>query len=656
MREQLEAALAGRYSVEKELGRGGMASVWLATDLTRGRSVAIKVLHAELAGPVGADRFAREVQVNARLTHPGIVPVLDSGTFAGPGGVSLPWFAMPYIDGESLRARLERDRQLAVPDAIAITVQVAEALKAAHDQGIVHRDVKPENLLLSAGRVYVADFGIAKALVDLGGDKLTSTGIVIGTPAYMSPEQSAGDTLDARSDQYALACVQYEMLAGEPPFTGPTAQAIMARRIAEPARPLRSVRSAVPANVESAILKALERVPADRFGDVAAFASALQQDTGEITSRVAPVRRQSARPILLGAAAIVVLSGAGWWFGRHRAKAPRNPQVAALVERGLQEYKTRTQVGIGAAIQDYRSAIALDSSSADAWAGLSASYARAVQRRFVFPGQSTDSLLQLAVTAADRSLAIDSRNANVWVTRAVVAQQLDPTDNQAVFKALNRALALDSNDARAWHYLAVADAETGHLDRSIPEWRRAVRSDSSYVEGVAFLALGFYWTRQYDSASKWADSAVALDPTYLLARTTQGQVAAMRGDAARGRAAFETARRLSTGVEVINAMVGRAQVEAMAGKTSDAHSLLQQAESLAKDLRPPPLHTAVYIAAAYAELGERDKAFRWLEGYTPRDDLHFQLHLRCDPPMDKLVGDPRFAALVLKPAACAQQH
>ena len=216
MLDRLSPALADRYTVVRELGRGGMASVWLARDLRHDRMVAIKVLHPELAGAIGVDRFLREIRVTAKLQHPNIVPLLDSGVFPGADGVSLPWYAMAYVPGESLRVRLGREAHLPVDEALCIAEDAAAALEAAHREGIVHRDIKPENLLLSGGRAYVADFGIAKAVIETGGERLTSTGLAIGTPVYMSPEQASAQAVDARSDQYGLACVLYEMLVGEP--------------------------------------------------------------------------------------------------------------------------------------------------------------------------------------------------------------------------------------------------------------------------------------------------------------------------------------------------------------------------------------------------------------------------------------------------------
>ena len=268
--EQLRSSFTGTYTLERELGRGGMAVVFLATDTKHQRPVALKVLHPELARAVGAERFLREIEIAARLTHPHILPIFDSGR-AG----ELLYYVMPYIRGESLRGRLERERQLPVADALRIAAEIADALACAHAAGIVHRDIKPENILLSGEHAVVADFGIARALSEAGGEPLTQTGLVVGTPAYMSPEQGGGETCDARSDIYSLGAVLYEMLAGEPPFTGATAQAVVARRRSEPAPPLRTVRDSVPAHLEQVVLRALARVPADRFETAVEFARAL---------------------------------------------------------------------------------------------------------------------------------------------------------------------------------------------------------------------------------------------------------------------------------------------------------------------------------------------------------------------------------------------
>jgi len=264
-------AFRDHYLVERELGRGGMATVYLARDLKHNRPVALKVLHPELAATLGPERFLREIQIAANLNHPHILPLHDSGTVNG-----LLYYVMPYVEGESLRDRLSREKQLPLEDTLRIGREVAQALDYAHRHGVVHRDIKPENILLEEGEAVVADFGIAHAISEAGGTRLTETGITLGTPVYMSPEQAAGESsLDGRSDLYSLGCVLYEMLAGEPPFTGPTAQVIMARRLHEPVPSLRVVRDTVPAGVERTIGKALAKVPADRFATGAEFAHAL---------------------------------------------------------------------------------------------------------------------------------------------------------------------------------------------------------------------------------------------------------------------------------------------------------------------------------------------------------------------------------------------
>jgi len=270
-RERLNAALAGRYAIERELGSGGMATVYVAEDLKYHRTVAVKVLRPELASVLGPDRFLREVEIAAKLNHPHILALYDSGEADG-----LLFYVMPYVKGESLRHKLERERELPIDEALRITGQVASALGYAHDQGVIHRDVKPENILLYEGEAMVADFGIALAVSAAAGERLTETGLVVGTPEYMSPEQALGEReLHARSDVYSLGCVLYEMLAGEPPYTGPTAQAVIAKRLTDPVPAVRRLRDAVPAGVEQTLMRALARVPADRFASAGAFAEAL---------------------------------------------------------------------------------------------------------------------------------------------------------------------------------------------------------------------------------------------------------------------------------------------------------------------------------------------------------------------------------------------
>src|SRR6266567_2131985 len=281
--ERLGAALAEHYAIERQIGAGGMATVYLARDLKHDRAVALKVLRPELAAVLGIERFLSEIRVTAQLQHPHILPLFDSGQAGG-----LIYYVMPYVEGETLRRRLEREKQLPIDEAVGLTANVAAALDYAHRHGVVHRDIKPENVLFQDHQAVVADFGIALAVSAAAGSRLTQTGLSLGTPQYMSPEQATGDRLiDARSDIYSLAAVLYEMLAGEPPHTGPTVQSVIAKVVTDRPRPLRQLRDSVPPHVEAAVLKALAKVRADRFQTAAQFADSLARP-GSLPAITAP--------------------------------------------------------------------------------------------------------------------------------------------------------------------------------------------------------------------------------------------------------------------------------------------------------------------------------------------------------------------------------
>jgi len=289
------SALAERYRVEREVGHGGMATVYLAEDLRHHRRVAVKVLHPELGAALGGERFLREIEVTAALHHPHILPLHDSGEARG-----LLYYVMPFVEGESLRELLRRERQLAVDEAVRIACDVAAALDYAHRKGVLHRDVKPENVLLHDGRAVVADFGVARAVQRAADNKtLTGTGVAVGTPQYMSPEQASGEReLDARTDVFALGSVMYEMLAGNPPFSAPTAQAVIAKVLGEQPRALSAERRAVPAHVSIAVMKALEKLPADRFATAAQFAAAIAPPAATMPSMEAAATTPAGAPVV----------------------------------------------------------------------------------------------------------------------------------------------------------------------------------------------------------------------------------------------------------------------------------------------------------------------------------------------------------------------
>ena len=326
----LRRALAGRYLLKREVGRGATAHVYLADDLKHDRPVAVKVLRSELVGRVAVERFLREIRIEARLQHPNIIPLYDSGEVE-----HVTYCVMPYVEGESLRKRLKRERQLPVADALSIARDVASALAFAHGRGIVHRDVKPENILLSGDRALVADFGIARAIAAAGDDRLTEDGLAVGTPVYMSPEQAGGDaTIDGRSDIYALACVVYEMLGGEPPFVGRSVQNVILRHLHDQPVPLGTLRPSLPPHVSDAVGVALAKVPADRFASALDFSRALETagpgSGGSMAARAA-VRRWW--PLAAGMVGIAAL-GVWWLAGRAEALEPNRVVVFPLRDRG----------------------------------------------------------------------------------------------------------------------------------------------------------------------------------------------------------------------------------------------------------------------------------------------------------------------------------
>ena len=333
--DRLAAALADRYRIERELGQGGMATVYLAEDLKHKRKVALKVLKPELAAVLGAERFVQEITTTASLQHPHILPLFDSGTADG-----FLYYVMPFIQGETLRDKLNRETQLGVDEAVKIATDVADALHYAHQQGVIHRDIKPENILIQNGRPMVADFGIALAVSAAAGGRMTETGLSLGTPHYMSPEQATAEKeISARSDVYSLASVLYEMLAGQPPHSGGSAQQIIMKIITEQAVPVTALRRTVPPNVEASIARALEKLPADRFDSARAFSEALGNASfmtagGAAVMRDAGGARRGVSMLTLGAVvAVAVVATAGLtWALKRPVALPDAPTVRVPVD------------------------------------------------------------------------------------------------------------------------------------------------------------------------------------------------------------------------------------------------------------------------------------------------------------------------------------
>ncbi|MGH7511422.1 MAG: protein kinase domain-containing protein [Gemmatimonadales bacterium] len=543
----LRDALADRYVVERELGRGGMATVYLAHDLKHDRKVAVKVLRPELAAVLGAERFLAEIRVTANLQHPNLLPLFDSGEAAAPAG-SAParflYYVMPYVEGETLRARLEREGQLPVDETVRLVTLLGNALAYAHAHGVIHRDLKPDNILLQSGQPVIADFGIALAVAQAGGPRVTETGLSLGTPHYMSPEQAAAEReIDARSDQYALAAVTYEMLSGEPPHTGPTAQAVIARLMTEPVRSLRATRPGVPVEVDRAVARGLAKSRADRFGSVAEFVAAL---TGPADPAQGRPGRRASRWLLLPAAGLAIalavfgigrLRGAGHAEGagpsdnlrvvavlpfrnlsRDTAQqyfsagmteeiATELSRVAALrvlSRAATAQYDTAgdrlermsRELGVGSVVDGSvrlagdRVRIAVELTSVRTGQSLwSEQYDRQLSDLFAVQddvAQKVSAALAARLTPAEAKRMAHAPTANMAAYQLYLrAQDLSPTQRAANLsraELLRQAIALDSGFADAWAQLA-----RNQMFRSVAGER--IYTDSGFIAARTAVAL-----------------------------------------------------------------------------------------------------------------------------------------------------------------------
>jgi len=514
VRASIEDALGTRYEVQGEVGRGGMATVFRAYDRHLGRTVAVKVLHPELTQLLGPERFHREVRIAAVLQHPNIVPVFESADACG-----LLYFTMPLVEGETLRQRLARETQLPLAEAVRIARDVAEALRCAHEHGIVHRDVKPENILLAEGRALVADFGVARAITEAGEDRLTASGLAVGTPGYMSPEQAgAAAHIDARADIYALGCVLYEMLGGEPPFTGPSMQAVLARQMCEAPRALHVVRPTVSPALERVIATALAKVPADRYASADEFVAALegaQRSPGWQRARVA--RMAGAGLLVLAAAA------AGWVLW------PRAPRLDPLkiVVFPLVDAGARAAPGSG---EDLAQVISSAMEQAEplrvifGWTWLS-------------PDERHDPAL---LTAAHARAVARAQGARYYVDGSI--SQLG--DSVRLALRLHDAGADSLVEQRSAAGLASASGlprlALTTVARLLPRLLPAERGfDLSLLENLNPAALSdwllgerFYRRSRYDSAVVFYQRAVALDSGFTYAALRGAQAADWADDSA----------------------------------------------------------------------------------------------------------------------------
>ena len=661
--ERLKTALAGRYAVESEIGRGGMAVVYLAQDLKHRRKVAIKVLHPELTATLGSERFLQEIEIVAGLQHPHILPLYDSGEAEG-----LLYYVMPYAAGESLRNRLDRERQLAVDESVRITVEVADALDYAHRQGVVHRDIKPANILLSEGHAVIADFGIARAVEVARRERLTSTGLGVGTPLYSSPEQAtAQETLDGRTDIYSLACVLYEMLAGEPPLTGSTPEMIRARRLAETPTALQSVRDTVPPALDQVIARALARVPADRWSTAAKFGAALESAshamaTGEPapggsgayavgSSSIASVggRRRTARGML--AATLAVAAAIVGYVLLGRPDDPELPSVATAADRmqarqlylrgdaawsaAWDNMEQRQQQLLQAAAQ-FDSATRLDPENADAWAGLAVTYAwmGVVQS---LPG---DSVFPLVEEPALRAIALDSSSAKAYGALAYKHWVFDWKWQEA-YEAFMTAVRLDPQNPDALGRRI--DASHLQIDLGRPDSAlatiRPVLNDTSNAGPRLLYLLGLQYSRDYEAALAEARRLIEEEAGYLRGARYRFWEVALQALIQLGRMeeAAEVVEILPEEV-VRNRPCLRSQYFAAAGDRESALSCFDELRQAG--MEPVPRYEAIVLAW----LGDLDRAFEILEQEFAAKG--FVYYFPSDPAFDPLREDPRFADLL----------
>lgn len=641
----LAAVLAGRYTVERELGRGGMATVYLARDLKHDRQVALKVLHAELAATLGPERFRREITIAAKLQHPHILSVFDSGDTAG----GQLWFTMPYVEGESLRDRLRRERQLPVADALRIAREVGAALEYAHAHGVLHRDVKPENVLLTAqGDAVLADFGIARArTASTDGTGLTETGLAVGTPQYMSPEQAAGErTIDARSDVYALGAVCYEMLAGEPPFVGSSAQAVIAKMLSTDAPSVRVLRSGVSPAIDQALHHALARAPADRWPTARAFVHAL--DTAERTGATAGVRGRRL-PIGFGLVGFGFFVGVGVlfaWRNHESGTAPAataGPVGLAVLPFDTDGDTTNAYIadGITDEIRGKLSALPalrlIASSSTKQYRHTHKppeQIGRELGVRYLLTGRVeweqgangvkrfrvSPELVEVRTDAAPETKwqqSYDTTLADVFDVQAAVATRVAdrlgvvlspptqaqlavrPTQNLAAYDAYLRSLALDEFDLPTTRRALVEAERAVALDSTFAAaWARVSRLELGIAIGVADPNL-----TAVDTAFRAAERAIALAPTAPDGYIARGMYYwAVKQDLVVARSALETALRLAP--SSIGATHGLATIEFTSGHWDRGLDYARQAAAL----DPRSVSSAALLGQVLTGLGRYAEA------------------------------------------------
>ena len=647
--DRLRAALSDSYSIDRELGRGGMATVYLAQDGKHERLVALKVLHPDLAATLGPERFLREIKLAARLNHPHILPLHDSGEAEG-----FLYYVMPYVEGESLRERLDRERQLPIDEAVHHARAIASALDYAHRQQIVHRDIKPENVMLYEGEAMVMDFGIAKAVSSAGADTLTQTGMMVGTPAYVSPEQAAGETnLDGRSDQYSLACMLYEMLSGERAFSGPTAQAVMAKRFTETAKPLRSLRGSIPESVERAVTRAMSTDIAARYKTSAQFAQALASTSVTTPTDTATLPQQtvsSAKSVAVLPFSNMSTDAENEYFADGMAEEIINAlskiqslrvasRTVSFALKGKNEdladvgRKLHVSTVLDGSVRRMGNRVRITAqlvNVADGYQLWSDRYDREMEDIFAIQDDISQSIVKAlrVILSEDEKKAIEkARTVNVeaydyYIRGRQFFHQLRRKSLEYAKQMFNKAIEVDPEYALAHAGVADCssllfmyfDARELNLRQAELASRKALELEPDLAEAHVARGLAVSLSKKYDEAEREFEAALRLDPKLFEAAYFFARARLSEGQPLEAARLFERAAALRPEDYQAPALLGQAYKAA--GKDVDAKNSYRRAVQLVNErleLNPDDARALIMGAVSMAAIGEPKEALDFVD-------------------------------------------
>jgi serine/threonine protein kinase/Flp pilus assembly protein TadD len=666
--EKLRDALSHSYAIDRELGKGGMATVYLAQDTKHDRVVALKVLHPDLAATLGPDRFLREIKLAARLNHPHILPLFDSGQADG-----FLYYVMPYVEGESLRERLDREHQLPIEEAVHHGRAIASALDYAHRQGIVHRDIKPENVMLYEGEAMVMDFGIAKAVSAAGSDTLTQTGMMVGTPAYVSPEQAAGESnLDGKSDQYSLACVVYEMITGERPFSGATPQAVMAKRFSETPRPLRVLRSTVPENVEKAVTRAMSTDTSGRYSTTAQFGQALASGglatpTNTEALPVAPV--SAAKSVAVLPFANLSADPDSEYFTDGMADEIINAlskiqslrvasRTSSFAFKGKSEdiseigKKLKVSTVLEGSMRKMGNKLRITAqliNAADGYQLWSERYDREVEDVFAIQDDISQAIVKaLRVILSEgekkqieKARAVDVKAYDYYLRGRQYFHQLRRKSLEYARQMFNKAIEIDPEYARAYAGVADScsmlytyfDARESNLRQADAASRKAIELEPELAEGHVARGIALSVGKRLEEANAEFDEALKLDPKLFDAAYWYGRARRTQGDFEFAAKLFERAEALRP--EDYQVPGFQAQVLKSLGRMEEAQTQYRRQTRLVAEhleMHPDDPRACILGAVSHASLGEEQKSVEYAERAiaTDPDDPMLLYNVACN--------------------------